>query len=197
MPTKAEWIAGGLAAITAVVLLIWGPKEHWSAEICLGVAGLWIALWGFVLAVLEIQRASSVSKETRKAVNKTLKGVRASRLGITITQLRQTMQDLEDAAARKDADGARRAVNGWQYLAAEARGPLSKRFPGNEDLIKSLTVSLDEAFRIKGPVLAEAEGQPLWTITEKALAAMAEVCNELAALLEELMPATEDGNGNS
>jgi hypothetical protein len=192
MPTKAEWIAGVLAAATAVAILVWGPKEEWSADICLEVAGLFIAFWGFALAVLEIQRASSVSRETNEAIIRTLRGVRASRLGITITQLRQTVQDLEEATERQDAAGARRALGAWQYLAAEARGPLGKRFPGNTELLTLLTSSLEETLRTKA-ALAEVTDQPLWGITEHALAGLGEVSNELAALIEELMPEEPHG----
>jgi hypothetical protein len=58
-------------------------------------------------------------------------------------------------------------------------------------LLDQLNDSLELGQKIK-PRLAESEGQSLWPITEEALTAMASVSNELAALLEELMPMIED-----
>jgi hypothetical protein len=173
--------------------LIWGANESWSSEVCLGVAALYISIGGFAIAIAEIRRAATVTTATEDAIKRTLTGVRASRLGITITQLRQAVTDLEQATIDKDAVGARRAVNSWQYLAAEARGPLGKRFPKEQDLMASLTQSLELGQGIKGK-LAEAEGQPLWPITEPVLTAMALVSNELAALLDELTPTIQEAH---
>jgi hypothetical protein len=172
-------------------LTIWGFKEDWSAEVVLGVAALYISLGGFAVAIAEIRRAATVTTATEDAIKQTLTGVRASRLGITITQLRQTVNDLEEATIAKDTVGARRALNAWQYLAAEARGPLGKRFPDRQDLIVSLNQTLELGQGIKG-LLAEAEGQALWPITESALTSMALVSNELAAMLEELIPTIQE-----
>lgn len=186
------WRTGiAFAAVVATALVFWGAKESWGTDVCLGVAALYISIGGFVIAIAEIRRAQSVSHATRRAIQRTLKGVRAGRLGITITQIRQTVSDFEQAIIDQDAVGARRAINAWAYLAAEARGPIAKRFPERNELMESLNRSLELGHKIK-PRLAEAEGQSLWSITEETLGSMVAVSNELAALLEELMPMIED-----
>jgi hypothetical protein len=102
------------AAVTvgvAIALVVWGIKEHWDADKCLAVSALYVSVWGFVIAISEIRRAASVSQATKEAIARTLRGVRAGRLGITITQLRHSVAELEEATIDKDPLGARRALN--------------------------------------------------------------------------------------
>jgi len=186
--TRTAWLIGLVAAlVVAIALVAWGVKERWSSGIWLGVVAVYVSISGFAIAIAEIRRAATVTTATERAIKQTLTGVAASRLGITITQLRQTVEDLEQATIDKDHVGARRAINAWRNLASEAQAPLQRRFPKNPTVVPALNRSIELGQSIKGK-LAEAEGQPLWPITEECLTCMEQVSNQLAALLDELMP---------
>jgi hypothetical protein len=188
MSAKAWRISAAGALLLALGLAEWAIQESWSAEIVLGVAAVYVSVGGFAIAIIEIRRAATVSKATDKAIKTTLTGIAASRLGVTITQLRQTIEDLEQATILKDPTGARRAVNAWRNLASEVQAPLQRRFPENTTIIPALHRSIEEGREIKGP-LADAKKEPLWHITTKCLGSMEIVGNQLAGLLDELTPA--------
>lgn len=190
--TPKAWQYGRLVAlIVAAGIIAWAVKESWSAEVCLGVAALYVAIGGFVIAIAEIRRAADVTTATERAIKRTLKGVATSRLAVTITQLRQTVDDLEQATDDGDHIGARRAINAWRNLASEAQGPLRKRFPDNAAVISALDRSIELGQSIKGK-LSEADGQPLRPITGECLVAMEQISNQLAALLDELTPTIQE-----
>lgn len=180
MTGKAWRIGGVVFLLLALGLIEWAIQESWSSGICLAVVAVYVSIAGFGIAIIEIRRATTVSRATDEAVKKTLTGVAASRLGITITQLRQTVEDLEQATILKDSAGARRAVNAWRNLASEVQAPLQKRFPANTLVIPALHRSIEEGQLIKGP-LAEAKKQPLWPITKNCLSSMEVVGNQLGA----------------
>lgn len=192
--TPKAWLFGALGAtVVALVLIILAVTESWSSEISLGVAAVYISICGFAIAIVEIRRATTVTRATEHAIRHTLKVVAAGHLAIAITQLRHTVDDLEQATDDKDAVGARRAVNAWRNLASEARGPLRKQFPNDAAMIPALDRSIELGQHVKGK-LSEAGDQPLRPITGECLAAMEQVSNQLAALIDELTPTIqEDG----
>jgi hypothetical protein len=194
MNAKAAWFVGGLVAVVvAIALVVRGLEERWGAETCLGVAALYVSLGGFAIAIAEIHRAATVSEATEQAIKHTLKVVAAGHLAITITHLRHTVDDLEQATDARDSVGARRAINAWRNLASEARGPLRKQFPKDATVIPALDRSIELGQHVKGK-LSEAENEPLRPITGECLAAMEQVSNDLAALIDELTPTIqEDG----
>jgi flagella basal body P-ring formation protein FlgA len=186
-------IGGVVALFIFLGLAEWAKQGDWSSEIILAVAALFVSLGGFLIAFVEIRRAATVSAATAMAVQKTLTGVAASRLGITITQLRQTVEDLEQATILQDSAGARRAVNAWRNLASEVQAPLKKRFPTQTAVISALHRSIEEGQQIKG-TLATTKKQPLGALTAKCLSSMETVGNQLAGLLDELTPVLSEDN---
>jgi hypothetical protein len=193
MSAKTWRLGGVVALLLALGVAEWALQEDWSAEIVLAVVAVYVSVLGFAVAILEIRRATTVSRATDEAVKKTLTGVAASRLGITITQLRQAVEDLEQATILMDTAGARRAVNSWRNLASEVQAPLQKRFPADTAVISALHRSIEEGQLIKG-TLATMKKEPLWPVTKNCLSSMETVGNRLAALLDELTPVVSEQN---
>ena len=135
MASKSWVVAFCVGVIVAVALFAWAVKEAWSAEIVLGVSALYVSVGGFAIAIAEIRHAATVTTATERAVQHTLKVVAAGHLTVSIVQLRHAVDDLERATDDKDPVGARRAINTWRNLAAEARGPLCKQFPHDDAVI--------------------------------------------------------------
>lgn len=189
MTAKAAWLIGGVVALAvAVLLVVRGIEESWSAEIILAVGALYVSIGGFVIAIAEIHRARSVSQATEMAIQGTLNVVAAGHLAVTVTHLRHAVDELEIATNDNKTDGALDAVNTWRNLIVDARGPFRRQFPSSTDVLDAIQHSLNLGQQVKGK-LSEAEDRPLRPITGECLASMEQVANDLGELVGELTPA--------
>lgn len=185
--TRREWLIAGLIGVLgAIGITVWGLREHWDTGISVGVAALTVSVAGFAIAITEIRKSISATRATKRAVAQTLRGVAASRLNVTITLLRQAATDLEDATT---PDGARRAINTWRSLGSEAEGPLRRRFGEDLPALTTLHESIEIARSVKG---ALEEGKPIPDVTQACRIAMEAAVDQLAPLLDQLLPMIEE-----
>ncbi len=189
--TRRDWIVGiVLAVVSSAALVFWGETANWDTGTALGVSGLAVSVWGFAIAITEVRKTATLTRATAEAVRRTLKAVAASRLAVAITQLRQIVLELEESAADNDSLGARRAVNNWRWIASEADGLLRRRFGDQLPSLGTIQSSLELARSIK-PALFE-EGSSVRDVTAECLAAMEKAADQLAPLIEQLLPTIDE-----
>lgn len=182
MTFKARTVFAAIAVVSGVALAAWGRAERWEAELATGVAGLWIGIAGFAVAITEIRRAATVSEATQKAVRRTLQAVAVNRLAVTITQMRQVVEQVEDARSRRSA---RKAINEWRLLASDADYFVRRRFGDAHPVLPTLARSLRVAGNTKRRLHPNVD---LERIKRPCLEAMDKATDELGPLLHQLLP---------
>jgi len=194
--SRREWlVALLLMVIAAGALTAWGVLAEWDTSTALGVAGLGVSVAGFAIAILAIERTGTIAANTRDAIRRTLAGVAASRLGIVITQLRQSVIDLEEAAQSNDPRLGRATLNQWRHLAADAEGLVKRRFGAQHEGIALLSRSVRLAGEAKAALFEDGASVRI-AITD-AVPAMEQATDQLGPLLEELLPTGEEESDES
>jgi hypothetical protein len=190
-----DWLIGfGLLALGLVLAAAFGVWKSWSAGTWLSALGLVTSIAGFSTALLEIRRTQHATKATRQAVNRTLRGVAASRLGIDIVRMRRLADEFESASSKPpmeddQIEAVRRTLTDWRHLANEAKELAIQRFGGSHNSIEVLDDSIQTARDAKQKIF---DGGMSSEDIAMALASMEKTLDALAPLLERIYPIAEN-----
>jgi hypothetical protein len=190
-------VAGGaVLALGVLIGAVVGASDNWHVGEWLGAAGLVISLAGFTVALLEIRKTQTAAIATRRAIDRTLRGVAASRLGIVIVQLRDLADDFEDAATDSNHEQARPILTSWRHAATDAKTLVRRRFGEGHESLVLLDASIKSARDTKSRIFEDGISRDE---AKQCLAKMEKALDGLGPLLEELFPAseedeTQDGN---
>lgn len=190
MSRKNWWIAATVSALAAAALVLAGLEEQWDTATAVGVAGLAVAVGGFTIAILEVQRSVSVARATKETVDETLKGVAALQLIRLIEHLRQAVGELEDAVAENNEGDVRRAIRAWRTNAVDAQGHLERRFGKEHPALEVLDRSIDTARRTSNR-LRKGDASA-YEATPKCLEDMEKALDQLGPLRERLLPTMDE-----
>jgi hypothetical protein len=185
MAKRSWWIGGALVVLSAAILFSVGRAHDWNSGTALGVAGLAVSVVGFAIAIAEISTASSKADTAYRVLNETLVAVASRRLAVVITQLRQTISELEAAVEADDANHSRLLLNQWRSLGQDAEGLITRKFGPDHRSMESLRKASKAARISKGKLYS---GAAVRDTTSPALTAMDNSCDELGPLLEQLLP---------
>lgn len=189
MPKWAWPVLCVVALFAAAVLVYFGIRGDWPTGTALEVAGMYVSLAGFALALFEIRRAQSAAIAAKQAVQRTLGAMAGHRLSLTFPQLRAHADALETAMDADDPDAAKASLVGWRRTALEAIPALRRRVGSNHSALTSLVSARLAALNAKD-ALYTAES------TREACAAahadMEKTTEELSILLDELVSEDEE-----
>ncbi len=188
--TKRQAIASVAAfVLSSAALLVVGLMSKWSFGEALGVAGLALAFWGFTLAIFEIHRARTVAVATKEAVQVALRQVDSGRLAITITEMQQLVETIQDSCDDGDRKSFRRFVSRWRLLAGSAVGLTDQRFGEGHPVIPLLRRSIRLGRETHRDIYEE--GASLRDAADDFLTAMTAAADELTPLTERLLSTME------
>ena len=190
MITRDWLIAGAVGLLTTGLITWWGVSQHWDAPFAVSVAGLAVSVGGFALALVAIQRTKTIADATRTAIQQTLRGVAAGRLGPILTEMSHVAAELDEAVAARQADRAKAPIRQWWLLAARAERLVRRRFGKKHASLPPLKRSVRGAREAKA-ALAEGSDDPL-KIAAECLVAVEKALERLDPLVEDLMPTMEE-----
>ena len=182
----------GISLLAAgLILAFWGYVSKWNLGESLGVVGLAVSIAGFSLAIWQLQKTQSAAATAFGAIHDTLRGVAASRLGVVIVQMRQAIQEYEEAIAAnpQDLNKAKSALTRYRELGGDAETLIDRRFGGDSDALASLRESREIARITKARMFGVDQGPPDF---QTCLERMEHTADALAPLLEQLWPAIKE-----
>jgi len=182
-----QWgVAALICGVVGAVLTVWGFLARWTPEVALAVAGLAVSVAGFALALVSIERTRTVARAARDAIDDTLAGLAATRLGVLVVELRQEANSLEEAADAEDLPGARRSINRWRQLGGGAQTLVRRRFGAAHPSIDLLKRSISSGTEAKTGLYGESK--TVREATGDSIRHMEKALEELEPLVEDLLP---------
>lgn len=183
--TIKQWVLlAVLVIITAAGLVAWGVLQSWDAELALAVAGIWLSVAGFTIAIQQIRLTRSASLAAAKAVQDALRTMASFKVSALLPTLRHEVQALELAIQNDDAEHARQALNRWRESSLDVANALAGRVSDGHRALKQVEKARDAALDAKtalyGPSAPDGNLATVQKELEKA-------CDELTTAASELV----------
>lgn len=181
-------VALGISTLVAVLIAL-GVAFRWSFSESIGVASLAVSIFGFALAIHEIQRARTVAIATQKKVDKTLREVGRRRLQTAVVELQGLASRTEEAFRLGDTQAFLILSERWRDLAGMVTAMVGQR-SGEE---AKVVTDLEEARKLGREAKKDMyeEGKTLGDAAGNFVTAMTIARDALPRLAEELLATME------
>lgn len=186
---RAIIIVALFLVISAAILVALGFALKWSFSDSIGVAALAVSIFGFALAIHEIQRARTVALATQEKVDKTLREMGRRRLQTAVVELQGLASRTEQAFRSNETQAFLILSERWRDLAGMVTAMVGQR-SGEE---AKVVTDLEEARRLgrEAKKAMYEQGKALGETAGEFVAAMTLARDALPQLAEELLATME------